>query len=46
VSKKIKKRKATMNKEDFRKKYKSLRTAISDEDLEGLSIAIAKNPLN
>ena len=34
-----------MNKEDFRKKYKSLRTAISDEDLEGLSIAIANNSL-
>jgi 5-formyltetrahydrofolate cyclo-ligase len=45
VSKKIKKRKAPMNKEDFRKKYKSLRTAISDEDLEDLSIAIANNSL-
>jgi len=34
-----------MNKENFRKKYKSLRTTISDEDLEDLSIAIANNSL-
>ena len=34
-----------MNKEDFIKKYKSLRTAISDEYLEDLSIAIANNSL-
>ena len=34
-----------MNKNNFRKKYLSLRTGISDEDLEDLSIAIANNSL-
>ena len=34
-----------MDKNNFRKKYLSLRTGISDEDLEDLSIAIANNSL-
>ena len=34
-----------MNKEKFRKKYKSLRTTISDEGIEDLSVAIANNSL-
>ena len=34
-----------MNKNNFRKKYLSLRAGISDEDLENLSIAIANNSL-
>tara|TARA_B100000795_G_C22781362_1_gene432458 strand:+ start:1441 stop:1998 length:558 start_codon:yes stop_codon:yes gene_type:complete len=34
-----------MNKEEFRKKYKSLRTRILNEELEDLSIDIANNSL-
>jgi 5-formyltetrahydrofolate cyclo-ligase len=35
----------SMNKEEFRKKYKSLRTRISGEEVEDLSINIANNSL-
>ncbi len=41
----MKKQKVSMYKNEFRRKYKTLRTNISDEELDNLSIDIANNSL-